>query len=66
MESFFITKLIKVGTSQGIVIPREILDAYKWERGDVLVFGFAGTEQLLVKRVSDVEIQKLKPQHEIS
>ena len=61
MQSIFITKLSKQGTSLGVVIPVEILNAYHWQRGDVLVFGFAGEEQLFLKRLSDKELKEIKP-----
>jgi len=61
MESVFITKILKIGTSHGVVIPAEVLRGYHWQRGDFLIFGFAGNEQLYLKRLSDVDLQKLKP-----
>ena len=65
MESVFITKIIRVGTSNAVVIPVEILNGYHWQRGDILIFGFAGSEQLLLKRLTDKELKELKP-HDIS
>lgn len=47
MQSIFISKIHRIGTSLGIVIPVEILRAYNWQRGDFVIFGFAGGEQLL-------------------
>lgn len=61
MQTIFISKIIKVGTSVGIVIPVEILSGLKWQRGDFVIFGFAGTEQVFIKRLTDVEISNLKP-----
>jgi len=61
IQSVFITKLQRNGNSLSIVIPREILKAFRWERGDMLIFGFAGVEQLFIKRITDKELQELKP-----
>lgn len=61
MESVYLTKVIKIGDSHGVVIPVEILRAYHWQRGDVLIFGFVAAEQLFLKRVSDIELRKIKP-----
>lgn len=60
MENIFITKLVKIGTSKGIVIPVNILRAYNWQRGDTLIFGFSGGDQLSIKRLSDRDFEYLK------
>lgn len=61
MQTIFITKIIRVGNSLGVLIPSEILKGYHWERGDILVFGFAGQDHLYIKKLSDKEINDLKP-----
>ncbi len=61
METFYITKIIKVGNSYGIIIPQEILNGFHWQRGDHLIFGFGGTEQIFLKRLTDKDMEKLKP-----
>lgn len=66
METVFISKILKVGTSHGIILPREILNGYKWQRGDYVIFGFAGPDQLYIKRLTDIDMQKIKPQNIIS
>ncbi len=65
MKALHFTKLVKVGTSLGVVIPSNVVRALGWERGDILVFGFAGTDQLVIKRVTDVEFQELKAETEV-
>ena len=61
MKSVFITKIAKQGTSLGVVIPIEILNAYHWQRGDVLIFGFAGGDQIYLKRLTDTDLERLSP-----
>ena len=61
METIFITKIIKVGDSHGVIIPVNILNAYHWQRGDIVIFGFAADQVLFLKRPSDIELQKIKP-----
>jgi len=61
MESVYITKLVRIGTSEGVVIPQNILQAYHWQRGDFLVFGFAGADQLFLKRLTDEDMKRIKP-----
>lgn len=61
----YFTKIIKVGSSHGVVIPVNILNAYNWQRGDFLICGFAGGDQLYLKRPSDAEINLLKPHEDI-
>lgn len=60
MGEFHLTKLIKVGDSLGIVIPKNILRAYGWERGDTIAFVFASDDLLGVRRVSEKEMRILK------
>lgn len=61
MQTLYITKIIKVGSSQGIVIPIPILQGMKWERGDYVVFGFGGNDQILLRRLTDKEMREMKP-----
>lgn len=61
MQTIFLTKIGKIGTSHGVVIPKEVLSAYHWERGDTLVFGFHAAGQLWLKKVPPEELEKLKP-----
>lgn len=42
MDKSRYTKLVKVGTSLGIVIPKPILDAYRLQRGDPITFSQLG------------------------
>ena len=60
METIYITKLVKIGTSEGVIIPKEILNGFHWQRGDQLVFGFAQGDQLFIRRLSDYELQNIK------
>lgn len=61
METVYLTKVIKIGDSHGVIIPVSILRAYNWQRGDILVFGFVAPEQLFLKRISDKELRQIKP-----
>lgn len=60
MESIWLAKVLRIGTSNGIVIPREILKAHKIERGDRVIFGFAGNDQIYFRKVTDGDIKKIK------
>lgn len=60
MGTVYLTKLLKIGTSQGIIIPKNILRAYGWQRGDALFFNFTSEDQLFIRRLNDLEINKLK------
>ncbi len=61
MQTIYITKIREIGTSHGVIIPKPILTALKYQRGDCLVFGFAGHDQLFLRRLTDDEIRKIKP-----
>lgn len=60
MEEIYITKIVKVGNSKAVVIPTNVMDGLRWERGDRVIFTFAGDDQLIVRRISDEAIRKLK------
>lgn len=60
MQTVFLTKLTKQGTSHGVIIPKRILDTYNWQRGDVFCFGFSGGDQIALKRITDIELQRIK------
>lgn len=60
MDNLYITRLILIGTSKGIVVPAEILNGLKWQRGDQLIFTFAADDQLIIRRVTNEQIRALK------
>ena len=60
MEQLYITKLVRVGTSTAVVVPKHILKLNNWERGDYIVFTFAGFESLILKRLNDREVRRIK------
>lgn len=60
MQTVFLTKLSKQGSSLGVVIPKAILNTYHWQRGDIFCFGFQGGDQITLKRITDVELEKIK------
>jgi len=62
MENVNITKVIKVGTSLGIIIPKQLLTDLNILRGDHVVFGLFSEGQFFVRRLSVNEVQQLRPQ----
>lgn len=60
MEEIYITKIVKVGNSKAVVIPSNVMDGLNWKRGDRVIFTFAADDQLIVKRIDDETIRKLK------
>lgn len=54
------TRLVVIGTSKGVIVPVEILNGLKWQRGDQLIFSFANDDQLIIKRVTKEQIRALK------
>lgn len=66
MERFYTTKVVKIGSSKGIIIPREILTALMWDRGDVVSFGVIAGPTLVVRQLTDLEIRRLRPTQEIT
>jgi antitoxin component of MazEF toxin-antitoxin module len=66
METFFTTKVVKIGSSVGLVIPRDILAACMWERGDRVVFSVIAGPTLVIRQLSEQEIRRLKPATDIA
>lgn len=62
MENVNITKVIKVGTSLGIIIPKALLTDLEIQRGDHVVFGLFSEGQFFVRRLSTNELRTLRPQ----
>lgn len=60
MENIQITKIIKTGTSLCVVIPKNIRDALKMERGDQVVFGILDDQSLVIRKLSYEDLIKLK------
>lgn len=60
MEELRTTKIIRMGTSLGLIVPAPIVKGMGWKRGDRVVFTFSDNDYLLVKRPSDIELRQLK------
>jgi len=60
MENINLTKVIRTGSSLGVVIPVNVIRAMGWERGDILVYTFISDNTLGLKRLSDQEIKTLR------
>ena len=61
MENVVMTKVIRVGTSLGIIIPKTLLQQLDIQRGDTVVYGCYGPGQCLVRRLSEAELKHLRP-----
>lgn len=62
MENVNITKVIKVGTSLGIIIPKALLTDLNILRGDHVVFGLFSEGQFFVRKLNVNELRQLRPQ----
>lgn len=60
-----VTRLTKVGTSLGIIIPREIAKTYNWQRGDDLIYVFASDDTLSIRKLNDKEIRALQERDKV-
>lgn len=60
MEQIRITKVIRTGTSLCVVIPKEILQALKIERGDQVCFGIYDNNSLVIRKISSDEVQGIR------
>lgn len=59
MKDLYITKIVQQGTSQGVVIPKAILQAYGWQRGDLVLFTVSSNGTLILRRLTDKDAQSL-------
>jgi antitoxin component of MazEF toxin-antitoxin module len=60
MERLIITRIIKTGNSLCVVLPKNILHALKLERGDQVVFGILDDQSLVIHKLSQSDLLKLK------
>lgn len=63
MEQIRITKIIRTGTSLCVVIPKEILQALKIERGDQVAFGIYDFNSIIIRKITGEEFKKLNLPH---
>lgn len=62
MDNLYTTKLVKIGTSRGVIIPTNILSGLNWQRGDSVIFTFGYDDALIIKKLDDESIRRLKEQ----
>lgn len=61
MENPIFGKVIRVGTSEAIVVPKQIREALKIERGDRVMFGVYSGDGFFVKKLSTEELRAMRP-----
>lgn len=61
MEKIQLTKIIKVGNSLGVIIPKNILTALNIQRDDQIAFGIYADDVICIHKVSYEDLLKLKP-----
>lgn len=63
MEYIRTTKIIKTGNSLCVVLPKNILTALKLERGDQVSFWVYDLDTVVIRRVTQTDLQNLKPKN---
>lgn len=53
-------KIMKVGSSEGIVIPSIIREQLKLFRGDKVMLGVYDENTIIVRRLTNAQLEKLK------
>lgn len=61
MQNLRITKVIKVGNSHAVVIPRDILVALNIQRGDQVSFGVYSDDVICIRKISQRDLLNLRP-----
>lgn len=59
MEYLKTSKIIKNGTSLAVVVPKNILTALRWERGDQIAFGVLDTNSIVIRKLTQEEIFRI-------
>lgn len=59
------TKIIKTGSSLCVVLPVNILKPLNWQRGDILFFTEMRDDVITLKRLTDLEMKRLKEIHDV-
>lgn len=60
METLYTAKIIKIGTSKAVIIPVNVLSGLGWERGDNVILTFGYDDALIIKKIDDESIRRLK------
>ena len=60
MENLYITKVVRVGNSLGVIIPKNILVGINFKRGDTIMFSEYAPGQVMLRCLTDIEIRNLK------
>lgn len=60
METISLSKIMRVGSSLCVVIPKPYLTALKWQRGDIVILGATQDNILKIRLVTDLEIKQIK------
>ncbi|TAK59305.1 AbrB/MazE/SpoVT family DNA-binding domain-containing protein [Patescibacteria group bacterium] len=63
MDNIQIAKVIRVGNSNAVVIPKNICRALGVERGDQVAFGVYNDNEIIIRRISSAEVRALKPRN---
>lgn len=61
MHTTHTAKIVRVGSSLGIIIPKFLLKQQNVDRGDTVVFGIYGERQFFFRVLTDKEIQAIIP-----
>jgi len=61
MKNSGIQKVIQMGNGLGVIIPVAISRGLNIQRGDCIFFGVVSDNEFYVRRISERELQHLKP-----
>jgi antitoxin component of MazEF toxin-antitoxin module len=65
MEVIRIGKIIKIGNSLAVVLPKNVAQELKFERGDLVTYAVYGENSIVIKKVTTEEIKQMKPEDSI-
>lgn len=63
MENIILTKVTRTGNSLTIVIPKNVCTALNIQRGDQMSFGVYSDDVICIKKLTQRELQNLKPKN---
>lgn len=60
MEYIYTTKVVKIGDSRGLIVPKPVLNGLGWQRGDTVIFTFGYDDTLIIKKLDDETLRRFK------
>jgi antitoxin component of MazEF toxin-antitoxin module len=61
MQNLYTSKVVRIGTAIGVIIPVDICRALDIQRGDLIAYAVYQDGQFICRKLSPIEMENLKP-----